>query len=165
MAVARPFLRRAVWASNDALAAAEHLPGVAGDASRAKIALVARQLDEIDGVAREALLEVHHDGAAIRLQHVRPLVLEVARGGRDAEARRVEGRLRVHAAVEQIRGDLHMPLRLHKPSHDAERGVELTSIRHHARYNCVVRPLPGPETIRMPLLQHEVAAACVEINH
>ena len=63
---------------------------------------VARHLDEIDGVAREALLEVHDDGAAIHLQHVRPLVLEVARGGRYTPARRVEGRLRVHAAIQKI---------------------------------------------------------------
>ena len=102
MAVARPFLRRAVWASNDALAAAEHLPGVAGDASRAKIALVARQLDEIDGVAREALLEIYDDGAAIHLQHIRSLVLEVARGRCDTPARRVQTCLRVHAAVQKI---------------------------------------------------------------
>ena len=103
MAVARPFLRRAVWASDDALAAAEHLPGVAGDVSHDA---VARHLDEIDGVAREALLEVHDDGAAIRLQHVRTLVLEISRGGRDAEAWGIQGRLRIHAAVEQIRENL-----------------------------------------------------------
>ena len=114
---------------------------------------VARHLDEIDGVAREALLEVHDDGAAIRLQHVRPLVLEVARGGRDAEARRVQSRLWVHATVQKIAEQLNMALRLHKPSHDAERRVEVVYIiGDHTRYNCMVRPLPRPNAIRVPLL-------------
>ena len=56
-------------------------------------------------------------------------------------------------------------LRLHEAPHDAERRVELASIiGDHAWYDRVIWPLPGPETIRMPLAQHEVAAACVEIN-
>ena len=103
MAVARPFLRRAVWASNDALAAAEHLPGVSRYVPHDA---VARQLDEVDGVAREALLEVHDDGAAVGRQQSRVAILQVPGRWGDAEARRVQTCLRVHAAVEQIREDL-----------------------------------------------------------
>ena len=85
--------------SDDALTAAEHLPGVASDASHDA---VARQLDEIDGVERESLLEVHDDGAAVGRQQSRVAILQVPGRWGDAEARRVQTCLWVQAAVQKI---------------------------------------------------------------
>ena len=84
---------------DDALAAAEHATGVSRHVPHDA---VAGELDEIHNVAREALLEIYDDGAAIHLQHIRSLVLEVARGRCYTPARRVQTCLRVHAAVQKI---------------------------------------------------------------
>ena len=84
---------------DDALAAAEHATGVSRYVPHDA---VAGELDEVHNVAREALLEVHDDTAAVGRQQSRVAILQVPGRWGDAEARRVQTCLWVQAAVQKI---------------------------------------------------------------
>ncbi len=45
------------------------------------------------------------------------------RANADADSRRVQGRLRVHAEGKHVEQHLHVALRLHRAAHDAEDAV------------------------------------------
>ena len=93
------------------------------------------------------------------LERERPAVVAVAI---EPPARRVERRLRVEPAVDHVRHDLQMALRLHVPAHHAERAEQRAVAQQQARDDRVVRALAGREPVRVARLEREAGAAVLQ---
>ena len=83
-------------------------------------------------------------------------------------ARMLAGLLHIHAEVEHVDQNLHMPLRLEVATHHAERQMWLAILRDERRDDCVERTLVRFQPIRVlgveseqatPILQREADVA------
>ena len=75
---------------------------------------------------------------------------------------RVQGHLRVHMEIYHVRRSLHLPLRLHIHTHDAERPDCLSVLRDKSRDDRVVGPLPRHEVIDVFRVEGEIRAAVLQ---
>eukprot|EP00327_Prymnesium_parvum_P031168 CAMPEP_0195603126 /NCGR_PEP_ID=MMETSP0815-20121206/5961_1 /TAXON_ID=97485 /ORGANISM="Prymnesium parvum, Strain Texoma1" /LENGTH=264 /DNA_ID=CAMNT_0040742731 /DNA_START=53 /DNA_END=845 /DNA_ORIENTATION=- len=80
----------------------------------------------------------------------------------DAEARRVDRRLRLHAEGEEVHHQLHVALRLHEAAHVGEARVQLAVFGGDRGEDRVVRPLRRAQLIRVAWLEREVGAAVLQ---
>ncbi len=74
-------------------------------------------------------------------------------------ARGVAGFLQVHAEVDEVHQNLHVPLRLHVAAHHAEAQPRLAVFRHEGRDDGVEGALAGLVDIKMAFFQSEQGAA------
>lgn len=96
---------------------------------------------------------------------VNGLALLLAPGRLDANPRRVERTLRIHAKHEHVEQHLHVALRLHEPAHDAIARVQaaVAGVCEHGGDDGVVRALPGREDVGgVGRVQREVGAAVLQ---
>ena len=80
----------------------------------------------------------------------------------NAKTGRFDGFLNVHAEIHHVREHLHVPLRLHVASHDAETHPGLLIFHHETGNDGVQGPLLGRDTVRVAFFQHEAAAPVLE---
>ncbi len=81
----------------------------------------------------------------------------------NARAGRVQRLLEVHAPIQQIGQDLHLPLRLHVGAHAAEGHCELANrVGQHGGQDGVAHALAGRGNVRVIVLQFEVGTAIVQ---
>src|SRR6476646_2238639 len=79
----------------------------------------------------------------------------------NAEAPAVERALRV-GAVDQVRDELEMRLRLHRPAHDPEGAEQLAVLEQHSRDDRVERPLAGRDAVGMLRIGREAERAVLQ---
>mmetsp|Transcript_46064 Transcript_46064/g.104067 ORF Transcript_46064/g.104067 Transcript_46064/m.104067 type:complete len:253 (-) Transcript_46064:647-1405(-) len=81
----------------------------------------------------------------------------------DAEARRVDCPLRLHAEVDHVEQELHVALRLHEPPHVGQARVQRPlGVENHARDDGVERPLPPRERVGVPRAEAEAVPPVLE---
>ena len=79
--------------------------------------------------------------------------------GSPAEARSVEGCLRVHLEVDHVHGDLDMCLRLVVTAHDSERTYRLAVFHQECWDDGLVRTLVSADLVRMTFFHAECASS------
>ena len=109
-----------------------------------------------------ARLERRGQRAALGHRRVRRLQQHLA-AALEAEARPVEGFLRVQTEVDQVRDEVQVALGLDRPSHRAEGHPRLAAAQQHARDDGVEGPLAGGE--RVPVSRFEAEARAATLEH
>src|SRR5256885_808502 len=81
-----------------------------------------------------------------------------------AKARLLARLLHIHAEINQVEQDLHMPLRLHIAAHHSEREPRLTIAENHRGHERVEWALAAFQAIRTLWIERKARAAIVQHN-
>ena len=76
-----------------------------------------------------------------------------------AETGCVKRVLRAHMKINQIHGNLQMPLRLHEPAHNSKRSHRAAVLHEESGDDRLIRALMRTDLIDVPFLQREGSTA------